>query len=399
MASKVLLPKLTYEMEEGRILQWLSKEGDRVSVGQTLFVVETDKAAIEVPAELEGTLLKVLVPAGETVPIASLLGWIGKVNETLPSGEEPRPQSTAVRAAPQERAPLDSREPEDIIASPIARRMARELGIDLRDVQAHLGTKRIREADVQAFAKVAGRTAGPSALPASGTPDSELVQPTPFQRAMASHLAQAASIPHLAVECEVELTRLRLLRDQLAANWSAAHVFPLTLTPILAALAAKALGAGSLLNASWTNEGIRLYQDVNLGVAMASDRGLVVPVVRNANRLSLSDMAAEIARLREAASANRLQPADLEGGTFTITNMGMLGVTRLTPVISPPQSAILGIGAAQTRLTLDEGNLKQVEFCAVTLAADHRLVDGAQSAVFLRRFKELAEDPEALLGS
>jgi pyruvate dehydrogenase E2 component (dihydrolipoamide acetyltransferase) len=399
MVDKVVMPKLTYEMEEGRILEWLCQEGESIAIGQALFVVETDKAAIEVPAEVEGTLLKVIVSVGDTVPIASLLAWIGEPDEEIPHVESPEPQGIELEEKKAGVQLQTTEKIETVVASPIAKRMAKELGIDLRDVQRSIGKKRIREADVKAFADAGGVIAQTAPEPKSQPAEYELVQPTPFQRAMASHLTQAAAIPQLSVTCDVELTRVKSIKDELSQSWEDVHPFPLTLTPMLATLVSRIFEKNPLLNASWMDDGIYLYEDVNLGIAMASERGLVVPVVRKANRLSLSEIATEIARLRVAADTNRLQPADLEGGTFTLTNMGMLGITNIVPVINPPQSGILGIGASEKRLTPHKGNLEPIEFISVTLVADHRLVDGALAAAFLGQFRDLVDNPKQVLSS
>jgi pyruvate dehydrogenase E2 component (dihydrolipoamide acetyltransferase) len=421
VASQVILPKLTYEMLEGRILEWLCAEGDAVAAGQALFTVETDKAAVEVPADEAGALLKILVRAGETVPISTPVAWIGAAGETIAevqgSGGAGEPSCPPVAFA------------EEVPASPAARRLARELSVDLREVQAFCGQKRVREADVQAFAvaRKTGNGSGRSPWPdwPSGQPRPgrtrpgdgptepgepggtvgrlapaafELVHPTPLQRAMAARMTQAAAIPQMAAGCEVDLTRLEQFRNGLQADWERAHGFRLSYTHLIAALVARALESCPTLNASWTEEGIRLYRAVNLGVAMASERGLVVPVVRDANRRSLAAIAAEIVRLQHAAEQNRLPPEDLEGGTFTMTNVGMLGITLSIPLLNPPQSAILGIGAKRDQLKLEDGQLRVAPVFTIIAVADHRVVDGVAVAAFLKRVKELIEDPAPALG-
>lgn len=413
MASLVILPKLTYEMEEGRILEWLCAEGDQVSAGQTLFVVETDKASVEVPAEQSGTLLQVLVPAGESIPVGAPVAWIGVPGEAIPGADATQPlkeAQTLILLQPVGTLPGSaehSEKPGAVAASPVARRLARELGVDLADVQAHVGQRRIREADIRAYAdagaaEAAGRPAGPTVgASTEARPDREaefeLRAPTPLQRAMASHLSQAAAIPQFAAACEVNLAHLKLLRNELQTGWEAAHGYRLSYTHMLAALVARALERCPTLNASWTDEGIRLYHTVNLGVAMASDRGLVVPVVRNAHGLSLAEIAAEILRLQRAAERNRLLPSDLQGGTFTMTNVGMLGIELSIPLLNPPQSAILGIGAERSQVKLEDNKLWAGPVAWITSVCDHRVVDGAASAKFLQQVKSSIEDPRPVL--
>ena len=403
MATQVILPKLTYEMEEGRIVEWLCEEGNAVDAGQALFVVETDKASIEVQAEEAGILLRVLVPTDATVPVGAAVAWIGAPGDAIPEAEalHPPKEQQAV-SSPQDIAvtPRDSETAaaSPVAASPVAKRLARELGVALEDVQKHVGQKRIREADIRAYADARSSAMGTDGPEAAGDAEFELIKPSPLQRAMASHLSQAAAIPQAAASCEVNLTSLELLRNELSADWEASHGFRLSFTHMLAPLVARALESCPTLNATWTDEGIRLYRTINLGVAMASDRGLVVPVVRGANQLSLAEIASEIIRLQRATMGNRLHPKDLEGGTFTITNVGMLGITLSIPLLNPPQSGILAIGAKRAQLVLTNGQPVTIPVTLITVTFDHRVVDGVAAAAFLQRLKELMENPRSILG-
>ncbi len=414
MASQVILPKLTYEMEEGHILEWLCEEGDQVAVGQVLFVVETDKAAVDVPAETDGTLLKVLVPAGETVRVSTLLAWIGRPGEVIPGTEAALPEDGQPAAAPIGStvlmAPAGSSEPlvpppeipaspdrqGGMAVSPVAKRLALELGVDLSGVQAFVGPKRVREADVRAYAE--SLKAAPDAKPTpSAEAEFELMALTTVQRAMATHLRQAAAIPQFSAACEVDLTAMKRLRDEIRPGWELAHGLRLTYTNMLAAVVAWALERCPTLNASWTDEGVRLYGAVHLGVAMASERGLVVPVVRNANRRTPIQIAAEIVRLKQAVERNRLTPDDLQGGTFTITNVGMQGIALSIPLLNPPQSAIVGIGAERSQVVLQDNRLWARPVMWITVTSDHRVVDGAAAAAFLQQIQWLIENPDGAL--
>jgi pyruvate dehydrogenase E2 component (dihydrolipoamide acetyltransferase) len=403
LASLVIVPKLTDEMREGHILEWLCSEGDTVSVAQPLFVVETDKAAVEVPAEHAGTLLKILVPTGSTVPVGTSVAWVGTPGEVIPQIE--RPAVARQPDVPPEAKPADltlrdmsvAGEPEPVLASPIAKRLARELGVDLSLVQAHTGRRRITEADVRAYADARAKTTPPAAVARKPEirPQVEfsLVEPAPLQRVMAARMTESAAIPQFATGCDVDFTNLEAFRNERLPDWEAAHGFRLTHTHLLAALVARALESHPTLNASWTPDDIRLYRVVNLGVAVATERGLVVPVVRHANRLSLEEIAAEIVRLRQAAERNRLSPHDLEGGTFTLTSVGMMGITLSIPLLNPPQSGILAVASTRAQLTVANGELKSIPVATITLVADHRVVDGAASTAFLRSVKELVENP------
>jgi pyruvate dehydrogenase E2 component (dihydrolipoamide acetyltransferase) len=407
LASQVIMPKLTDQMEEGHVLEWLCSESEAVSVGQPLFVVETDKAAIEVPADQEGTLLKILVPAGSAVPTGTPVAWIGAPGEAIPEVERPAPvQEPAARTeekpvSPPAGAVVAAERPERVLASPFAKRLARELGVGLKAVQEHTGRRRLTRADVQAYADAQETAvrAAPTEKKLGVRPEVEftLVEPTPLQRTMAARMTESAAIPQFANAVDVDLTNLEQFRSELMSSWEACCGFRLTYTHILAAMAVRALESQPILNASWTPEGIRLYGVVNLGVAMATERGLVVPVVRRANQLSLEEIASEIVRLQQAAGRNRLLPDDLAGGTFTLTNVGMMGITLSIPVLNPPQSGILAVAAKRDRVTVENGELKSLPVTTITLVADHRIVDGAMGAAFLRRVKELVENPWLVL--
>jgi pyruvate dehydrogenase E2 component (dihydrolipoamide acetyltransferase) len=425
VTSSVILPKLTYEMHEGRILEWLAVEGAPVSPGQVLFIVETDKAAIEVPAEESGVLLKILVPAGETIPVSSTVAYIGAPGET-PVGAAAGPLTggdtgtagaaqVVAGAAATPAGGASGASDGSIPASPIARRMARELGIDLGEVLTFSGQKRVREADVQAYLDAhkaaeppAGEPAPPAepAKPASPVapvpqtpePAFELVRPTPLQKAMAARMSLAAAIPQMAAACDVDLTGLEQLKNRLQPGWELAQGHRLTYTHLMAALIARAATACRGANASWTEEGILYYRDVHLGVAMASERGLVVPVVRDAGSRSLREIAGEITRLQLAAEHNRLPLGDLENGTITMTNVGMLGIALSIPLLNPPQSAIVGVGAKREQVVLDSGEIKVKPVAAITVVADHRVMDGVAVAAFLNQIKQLVEHPLVALG-
>jgi pyruvate dehydrogenase E2 component (dihydrolipoamide acetyltransferase) len=301
--------------------------------------------------------------------------------------------------------------------------MARELGIDLGAVLAFSGGKRVREADVQAYVDaqkaveppasepappaVSARPVSPVApVPPTPEPTFELVRPTPLQKAMAARMSLAAAIPQMAAACDVDLTQLDQLKNRLQPGWELAQGYRLTYTHLMAALIARAAAACRGANASWTEEGIRFYRDVHLGVAMASERGLVVPVVRDAGRGPLREIAGEIIRLQRAAEHNRLPLGDLENGTITMTNVGMLGITLSIPLLNPPQSAIIGVGAKREQVVLDSmprssgqgGEITVKPVATITVVADHRVMDGAAVAAFLNQIKQLVEHPHAALG-
>jgi pyruvate dehydrogenase E2 component (dihydrolipoamide acetyltransferase) len=424
LASQIILPKLTYEMQTGRILEWLCAEGQTLSAGQPLFVVETDKATMEIPADEAGVLLKIVISAGVEVPAGTTVAWVGLVNEKVPVSDNASPspvdsaqaQAKPVLAEPTGPLASPTLEPAlsgEIKATPVAKRMARDLGVDLKAVARFSGKLQVREADIRAYVDatahppeasgpvptVAAEAAPTAAVqpPSVEKAEYQLLQPTPLQRSMAVRMAQAALVPQSAAGCEVDLAGLDTFRDSLQAGWEKKFGFRLSYTHLIAALMARAIKNHPLLNASWTEEGFRLFSSVNLGVAMATDRGLVVPVVRRAHEISLAEVAREIVRLQHAAQANRLALQDLQGGTVTLTNVGQLGIQLAVPVLNPPQSAILGIGAKRTKLVMENGQVRSAMVMSITLVSDHRVVDGAVQGAFLQTFREYLANPALAL--
>jgi pyruvate dehydrogenase E2 component (dihydrolipoamide acetyltransferase) len=402
------MPKLTDQMQEGHISEWLCSEGQTLYVGQPLFTVETDKAITEVPTDQAGILLKILVEAGLTVPIGAPVAWIGARDETISPTDQVKP--VGVPASKKEEITIElsgnttqaNQDQAQVLASPVAKRLARELGIELKAIQEYIGHRHIGEADVRAYAENKQKAIPGSLIdkkPLTHSDDEFIfVEMNSLQRSMAARMIQSAAIPQFATAIDVDLTSLETLRGELLPGWEATYGFHLTLTHILAALVARALEKTPFLNSTWTREGIRLYRNVNLGVAMAVDRGLIVPVIHGANQLQLKEIASDLVRLRSLAESNRLLPYDLEGGTFTLTNVGMMNITLSIPMLNPPQAGILAVAARQPHLMLKNGRIKSIPIATVTLVADHRIVDGAMGATFLSRFNELVEKPWSALG-
>ncbi|HLC02257.1 MAG TPA: dihydrolipoamide acetyltransferase family protein [Anaerolineales bacterium] len=428
MASRVILPKLTYEMQAASIIEWLCVEGQEVSVGQPLLVIETDKAATEIVSDDAGTLLKIVVPPKVEIRVGTTLAWLGEPGEVV---QEAGPQSQSLLnplpisasgssildqqgTSPTSPAP-ESGVRADIVATPVAKRMAREFNLDLRDIAKKMGIGRVREADVQAYVQ-ARESAVELSRHVSGALDQkaktrdliekrdprkpvefDLVQPTAVQKVMEVRMVLTTGIPQMAAVCDIDLTHLGQLRDELQKGWEREYGFRLSYTHLFAALAAKAIKITPILNASWTEEGIRLYRKVGLAIAMATERGLVVPVVRNADERSLPDLAREIIRLQTSAKNNRLALDDLEGGTFTLTNVGVFGIEVSVPLLNPPQSAIMSIGARRMKLVLEDGIVKSIPVASITVVSDHRIVDGAAQGSFIRALSEYAENPQRAL--
>jgi pyruvate/2-oxoglutarate dehydrogenase complex dihydrolipoamide acyltransferase (E2) component len=429
MASRVILPKLTYEMQAATIIEWLCVEGQEVFAGQPLLVIETDKAATEVLSDEAGMLLRILVPAGVEVRVGTILAWLGQSGDAVPETDlgsqslvnsHPPAQITGSPLLGEQTPSPNSQASKsgfgaDIIASPVAKRMAREFNLDLRQIAKVMGVSRVREADVQAYVQASENTVGSGGL-VSGALDQkaktrdliekqdphepvefDLVQPTSVQKVMQVRMVLTTGIPQMAASCDVDLTHLDQLRDKLQKEWEREYGFRLSYTHLFAALAAKAVKANPILNASWTEDGIRLYRRVGLAIAMATERGLVVPVVRNADERSLPDLAREIVRLQASAKSNRLAMEDLEGGTFTLTNVGVFGIEISVPLLNPPQSAIVSVGARRMSLAMEDEIVKSIPVASITVVSDHRIVDGAAQGSFIRAFIEYAKDPQRAL--
>jgi pyruvate dehydrogenase E2 component (dihydrolipoyllysine-residue acetyltransferase) len=388
MPLDVLMPRLSDQMEEGEIVRWLVEVGGEVKRGQELVEVDTDKATMAYEAEADGTLAAVLVPEGQAAAVGALIARLA-----LP-GEDPAEVAAApgpepgTAAAPPDPAPpgppsvaARERAPARANASPVARRLATELGIDLATVRGTGPNGLISKEDVQAAADAADG-APPAAEPLSR-----------LQRTIARRMIDAQAAPDFAIEVEADLTALAALRSGLA---SAGETAP-SVNDYVVKAAALALREHPRMNASYSDEGFVLHEQVDVGVAVAVEDGLLVPVVRNADAKPLAEIAAETRSLAERVRAGTIGPPELEGATFTVTNLGMLGVHRFWPIIDPPQAAILAVGAARTlpRYAAD-GELGPRAIAAFTLVGDHRIVYGADAARFLGRVRELLEEPDAL---
>ena len=378
------MPALEMAQDSGRLLAWRKREGDVVSKGEPLMEVETDKAVVEVEAEADGVLAGVRASAGEAIPVGHTIAWILAPGETVPSeGARPRagpkgaepvpaPDSTAAPATPSA-APAGRP-----LASPKARRLAAERGIDLRNLSGSAPDGAVRAADVMS-------REAPS-----------LEQPPAMWRIMADRVTQSwVSVPQFYVSREVDAAALVDLRKRLASR-AEAGAPGVTYTDLLVALVARALMGHARLNASWTAEGIRHHAASNVGIATALDQGVVVPVIHGADQLSVFDIAKRRRELVDRARTGRLRPADLAGGTFTISNLGTHEVQAFSAIVYAPQAAILAIGRIADRVVAREGRPAVRPVMTLTLTCDHRVADGARAAAFLNDLARSIEAPENL---
>jgi pyruvate dehydrogenase E2 component (dihydrolipoamide acetyltransferase) len=401
VATEVILPRLGQGMESGTIVRWLKSEGEPVAKGEPLFELDTDKVTQEVEAETNGVLLKIAVAEGE-VPVGQTVAFIGAEGEDVPEvpSEEPAAPAAAKEAsnsllqaneapAPATAAAGNGR----IKASPLARRLARERGIDLATLRGSGPEGRIVAEDVERGEVAAPAAAAPSnSLLQAPVPagEAEQVPLTNIRKTIARRLTEAWQIPVFQLQVSAEMTRVNALVATLRERDPDVRV---TVTDVLTKVSAQALMRHREVNAEFTEDAILLHPSANVGLAVAAPQGLVVPVIRSAERLSLTEIAGVRADLVGRARENKLRAEDLEGGTFTISNLGMFAVQSFTAVLNPPQAAIVAVGATEDRVVPAEGGTAVRPMVTLTGTFDHRAVDGAPAAAFLQTLRESLEDP------
>ncbi|OQA41547.1 MAG: Dihydrolipoyllysine-residue acetyltransferase component of pyruvate dehydrogenase complex [Chloroflexi bacterium ADurb.Bin325] len=430
MAELITMPKLGFDMAEGKLSEWLKQPGEAIKQGETIVLVETDKATVEVPAFRSGTLLEILVEANESVPIGTPIGVIGEAGEKVdraalgldrapeaaptpaPAAPAPAPVSSAAPVAPIA-APAAEPAAEEggrLVASPVALRMAAELGINLRDVQGSGPGGRIIKRDIEAFVEAhaaaptapvvpAAAPAQPAVAPAPAAAEAEYtVEPlTGLRQTIGKRMTESKqAAPHFYVTMEIDMAAAMALRAQL--NTYVSEADKISVNDLVQKAAAIALREFPHINAAWSAEGIRLFNQVNIGHAVARENGLVTAVVRDVDRKTLGQIARETRDLVTRARDGRMKPEEMLGATFTISNLGMFDVTEFIAIINPPQAAILAVGAVQkTPVVNAEGEIVVGLRMRATISADHRATDGAEAARFMQAFKKALEEPMRLL--
>jgi pyruvate dehydrogenase E2 component (dihydrolipoamide acetyltransferase) len=420
MATEIKLPRLGQGMESGTVVRWLKQEGERVEKGEPLYEVDTEKVTQEVEADASGVLLRISVQEGE-VPVGQTVAVIGEEGESVPESEpQPEaPEAEAVDETPQEegsRAPARDEERERgreasaepqperaeggatvvdgrVKASPLARRIARERGIELAEIRGTGPEGRIVAEDVErALAAPA-----PAGVPAAAAPaEPDVVQLTSVRRTIARRLTEAWKAPVFQISMSADMTRAQNLRERLVEMTREGETKP-TVSDVLTKACAAALMRHRDVNAHFVDETLRRFPTANVGMAVATERGLLVPVIRSAERLSLAEIAAARADLVARARDAKLQQTDLEDGTFTVSNLGMYGVEQFVAVLNPPQAAILAVGAIEEKPVVEEGALVIKPMMSLTLTCDHRAIDGAVAAEFLGTVRALLEEPALAL--
>jgi pyruvate dehydrogenase E2 component (dihydrolipoyllysine-residue acetyltransferase) len=420
MASEVKLPRLGQGMESGTIVKWLKAEGDRVEKGEPLYELDTDKVTQEVEAEASGVLLKIAVSEGEA-DVGTTIAVIGEQGEEVPelgnggapqSAEKPaeaparepeRAEGRAASAAAEVAEAPETPEPVGsdgagarIKASPLARRIARERGIELGSLKGTGPEGRVVAEDVERAA--AGTPTVPTAPVRGRTPDVagtvERVPLTSVRRTIARRLTEAWQIPVFQLVASADMSRVNGLLERLREDDAGPRV---TVTDVLTKASADALMRHREVNAQWSDDAILLFPAANIGIAVAAPQGLVVPVIKNAEHLQLTEIAAARSDVVTRARENKLRQEDLEGGTFTISNLGMYRVERFTAVLNPPQAAIVAVGAIEDAAIPIDGDVVVRPLMTLSATFDHRTVDGAPAANFLQTFKALLEEPGLML--
>jgi pyruvate dehydrogenase E2 component (dihydrolipoamide acetyltransferase) len=407
---EVQMPRLSDTMQEGVLSRWLKKEGDLIHKGDVIAEIETDKATMELEAYDEGPLTALLVTEGTTVPIGQPIAIIGEGVSvtTAPSAPDtpdtyaaPVP-STPVPSTPVPSTPVPSTPaPSTIVtgqrASPLVRKMAHDQGIDLHTVAGTGPHGRIVRADIEPV--VASRPGAPQAVPVlttAATPpsrtDDDEVPLTAIRRVTARRLTESAAVPHFYLTSVVDAERLLAFRADINAALADTDG-KVSVTDLLVRACAVVLRAHPQVNSSWAGDKILHHRGVHIGVAVATDEGLIVPVVRDTDRKTLREIAAEARALAERAHAGTLATPEFSGGTFTISNLGMYAVDHFTALINPPEAAILAVGAATPEPVVRDGEVVVRSILKLTLSVDHRVVDGAPAAAFLRELKEVLQEP------
>ena len=409
MAIRVIMPALEVAQETGKLVSWLKNEGDNVHKGELLLEIETDKAVMEVEAEADGILAGIAAQPGEEFPVGHVIAWILAAGESIPSDSNPEDVAETPAATPVREEVLEPAVIAEQIAasasqmSPKARRLAKEAGIDIGTIKGTGPGGEIQASDIRDAIEAQSRPAEPVAVVAPSaaavaTAGQKQAPLSSIGRLMAERTTQSwTTVPHFFVEREVDAGGLNRARAALGPAIEQAHGVKLTHTDLLIALVARTLAKHPRLNASWIDNGIRLNQAVNISIAMAVEDGVVAAVVADAHTASLADIAKQRRELTERARAGRLRMSDLAGGTFTISNLGMYHVDSFSAIITPPQAAILAVGAIKDRVVPITGGVGVRPMLRLTVSADHRIADGQKAAAFLHDLAAAIEEPEKWL--
>ena len=430
MATEVQLPALSPTMTEGKIVKWLKKEGDSISSGEAIAEVETDKSNLEVEAFDDGVLLKILVPEGETGKVGAPIAVIGQKGEKVEASAAPAKPAAAPAPAPAaptpaarpapkpapagpaqvvpirraEEAPAPSEDNGRLRASPLAKRMAREEGLDLAGVQGSGPSGRIVKRDVEAAIGQAGQAAvakapataprpAPVAVPMFGRREPDVIPISGMRKVISQRMAEVKpGVPHFYVTVDIDMEEAVKVREQAKA----AEV-KISINDLIVKASALALRRQPKVNVSLQGDRILQFHTADVGIAVAIEDGLITPVIRDADQKSLGTIGAEARELAERARRRALKPEEYSGGSITVSNLGMFGVDSFIAVINPPQASIVAVGAVAEKAVVREGKVVVRKTMSATFSGDHRIVDGALGAQYLQELKALLEQPTKLL--
>ena len=413
MAEVIRMPKMSDTMTEGVIVSWLKQVGDDIKSGDILAEVETDKATMELENYVKGTLLHIGIPAGGSVPVDALIAIVGQKGEDIsgllasansaPAASAPavveEVKAESVSSAPVQSNPSGNNDGR-VKASPLAKSIAKEKGIDLSQVQGSGDNGRIIKKDIENFSPAAKQSSSssssaPVSLPQIIAQESyEEVNLSQMRKVIARRLSESKhTAPHFYLTMSINMDKAIAARKQMN-EFSDVKI---SMNDIIIKAVALSLRKNPSVNSSWLGEKIRYNHHIHIGVAVAIEDGLIVPVVKFADNKSIAHISAEVKQLADKAKNKKLQPNEFEGNTFTISNLGMFGIDEFTAIINPPDACILAIGAAKEAVVVENGQMKVGNVMKVTLSCDHRVVDGAVGSAFLQTFKDLLENPVKML--
>ena len=409
MAEVINMPKMSDTMTEGVIVSWLKNVGDDIKPGDILAEVETDKATMELENFVKGTLLHIGIPAGGSVPVDALIAIVGQKGEDIsallnaPAASapaEPKQEAkeevataevTTVAASEPSNVGSDSR----IKASPLAKSLAKEKGIDLTAVAGSGDNGRIVKKDIENYTPAAKASTNSVSLPQIVAQESHTeVAVSQMRKVIARRLSESKhTAPHFYLTMSINMDKTIAARKQMN-EYSDVKI---SVNDIIVKAVALSLRKNPAANSSWLGDKIRYNNHIHIGVAVAIEDGLIVPVVKFADNKSLAHISTEVKQLAEKAKSKKLQPNEFEGNTFTISNLGMFGIDEFTAIINPPDACILAVGAAKETVVAENGQMKIAQIMKVTLSCDHRVVDGAVGSAFLVTLKDLLENPVKML--
>lgn len=407
---EVIMPKLGITMESGRIEKWHKKEGDRVEKGEVLFEVMTDKVTIEVESYESGILKKIVKAEGEEIPVTGVIAYIGEEDEKLP--EYKPDQNTAERVTGTETKKVGGKlssikedagiSGDRVKISPLARRIAEEMGIDYSTgkIKGSGPGGRIVKEDLIAYSSQKKGTGGKETEPESaGVTIKSSIRLDGRKKLIAERMSfSALNIPEIVLNSKANASMLKGLREELNEKMDEKSGVRITYTDFLVKAAANALRNNLELNSTFSDGNYIIYDDINIGLAVSSEEGLIVPTIFNCDKLKITEIAKRRIELINKVKMGKIDLGDISNGTFTVTNLGMYGIRSFSPIINPPQAAILAVGEIYMEPAVIDGEIRPESFIDLTVSCDHRIIDGTTGAKFLQKLVEYIENPAGLIG-